>query len=243
MSCLFSFTPNAVDSSHGRERSRVPTQSRDRAHLRNFQPGSAGILPAFQNPTLPCSFRKCARVGALPPPVVAFWSFVTRDDCRPFHIFAVLSAFFALLLAGCVTPSSTAIFYLPYTTEQRPPKPKDAPIPIFGKPPSQPHKTIGRLSFATDRGWRFLRESMLYNARANGADAVVLKDATSREQVGLARTPSTVNWVPVPGPVYQGRKGNTYYGTQWVPIFQPGFVYPTSWTITAIDAVMIVFKR
>lgn len=160
---------------------------------------------------------------------------------RYFAALIVLPA--ALVLTSCASVSSTSMFYLPTTTDQFPPKPKDAEIPILAKAPDRPYKTIGRLAFSTDRGWKFLRESMLYNARANGADAVILRDTSSRKEYGLVSVPPRMNWIPVPGPVYKTKKGTYYYGTNYIPDYQPGYVYPTTTTITGIDAEMIVFKR
>jgi hypothetical protein len=146
-------------------------------------------------------------------------------------------------LSGCETPASTAIFYLPYTTRFYPPKPKGAVIPILGKAPDRPHEVIGRLAFSTGRGWRFLRESILYNARASGADAVILRDTTSRRQLEIVTVPPRFHWIPVPGPVWRTKKGTWYGGTQWIPDFRPGYTYPATWMLTGIDAEMIVFKR
>lgn len=163
------------------------------------------------------------------------------------HIYSIAAAAVLVLLGGCASVESTADFYIPYTTDVYTPKPKDAPIPILGKSPSRPHKTIGRLRFSSDLGWRFMRESMLYNARANGADAVILRSADSREQVRLAQVPPRTDWIPVPGPVIvtQNKKGNnTYYqsGPSYVPVFRPGYWQQVVDTITAIDAEMIVFR-
>lgn len=154
----------------------------------------------------------------------------------------VASLALALGLAGCISPTSTSIYYLPYTTEIFPPKSKDAPIPILGKVPTKPHKIIGRLAFSTDRGWRFLRESILYNARVQGADAVILRETNSQERLAIVTVPPRFNWIPVPGPVYRTRKGDYYRGTQWIPDYRPGYSYPQTWTLTGVNAEMIVFK-
>lgn len=154
-----------------------------------------------------------------------------------------LAAVAAFALAGCASVSSTAQFYFPYTNEMRPPKPKDAPIPIFEKAPRSSHKAIGRLAFSTTEGWGFLRKSMEYNARQNGADAVVLRSADARERSALVRVPASYDWVPVSGPACRDKKGRVYYSTTYLPIYRPGYTYPTTWTVTSIDAEMIVFKK
>lgn len=145
-----------------------------------------------------------------------------------------------------MTVSSTADFYLASTPEIYPPKPKDAPIPILGKSPDRPYKVIGRLRFEASRGWRFMRESMLYNARQNGADAVILRDSTARQQMYFTEVPPMVDWVSVPGPVVVQKVGKkTYYSSypNYVPIYQPGYTRRWVEQIVGIDAEMIVFRR
>lgn len=156
----------------------------------------------------------------------------------------------AVLLLGCASVSSTSQFYFPVTTDVFPPKPKDAPIPILGKAPDRPYRVIGRLAFRSDLGWRFMRESMLYNARANGADAVILKNADAKQQVNFTEVPPRTDWIQVPGPVVAVNNGNckknnvsyVAYPT-FVPVFQPGYIRRWVQTIVAIDAEMIVLKR
>lgn len=157
----------------------------------------------------------------------------------------------ALLLAGCASVSSTSQFYFPTTTDVFAPKPKDAPIPILGAAPDKPYRVIGRLAFRSDLGWKFMRESMLYNARANGADAVILRKADSKEQVNFTQVPPRTDWIPMPGPVVAVNNGggkkngnNTTYVSYpyYMPVFQPGYVRRWVQTIIAIDAEMIVLK-
>lgn len=154
-----------------------------------------------------------------------------------------IAGLFSLALVGCASVSSTSMYYFPSTTTVYPPKPKDAVIPILGKSPDRPYKSIGRLTFASTRGWPFLRDSILYNARVNGADAAILRDTNSQQQTRLVTVPPRFNYIPVPGPVYRNKKGQVYYGTTYIPDFQPGYVFPSTWTITSIDAEMVVFKK
>lgn len=157
-----------------------------------------------------------------------------------------LAAIAAALCVGCVSVSSTAAYYLPYTTKTYPPKPKDAVIPILGKSPDRPYTVIGRLAFRSEMGWAFMRESMLYNARANGADAVILRSSDSTRENRWTQVPPRTDWVPVPGPVVVsncGKKNSTYYQTStYIPVFQPGYVRRWVAEVTAIDAEMIVFR-
>ena len=92
-----------------------------------------------------------------------------------------------------------------YSTKTYPPKPPDTQIPIIGKMPTAPHETLGRLAFSTDEGWSFLRKSLVYNAQAQGADLVVLKNVTSKRQLLLMQAPPQWNYYPVQN-YYRGKK-------------------------------------
>jgi len=158
-------------------------------------------------------------------------------------IFRMLMAVAILgMLAGCASVESTSVHYIPYTTKSYPPKPPETPIPIVGRMPREAHTAIGRLAFETDQGWRFLRKSMIYNARIHGADLVVLKNVNSRRQTTLVQVPPQVDWVPVPN-YYETKKGRVRGYTNWVPFFRPGYVQPVVDTITGIDAEMVVLKK
>lgn len=166
--------------------------------------------------------------------------------------------FFNLLLlallagaSGCASVSSTSKFYFPVTTDVYPPKSKDTPIPILGKAPDRRHKVIGRLSFRSDLGWKFMRDSMTYNARANGADAVILKKAESKDQVNFTEVPPRTDWIAVPGQVVAVSNGGgkkhcnkqTYVTyPNYIPVYRPGYVRRWVQTIIGIDAEMIVLK-
>ncbi|MFZ4777434.1 MAG: hypothetical protein ACOYM3_18865 [Terrimicrobiaceae bacterium] len=155
------------------------------------------------------------------------------------------------VLSGCASVSSTSQFYFPSTTDVYPAKPKDFPIPILGKAPDKPYKVIGNLNFRSNLGWKFMRESMLYNARANGADAVILKKSESKNQVNVTEVPPRMDYVPMPGPVIAvnngGKKcgGNPTYVSYpyYMPVYQPGYTRRWMETIIGIDAEMIVLKK
>jgi len=164
-------------------------------------------------------------------------------------IFA-LGLFAIVGISGCASVESTAIYYTSYTLDQYPPKPKDAFIPIIGNAPDRPFKKIGRLAFSSTLGYRFMRRSIDYNARVQGADAVILRDVDEQTQVYLTEVPPSWNYIPytsyVPYTV-RGYDGECYTElnsyTNWQPVFQPGYISEESVTTTAIDAEMIVFKR
>ena len=148
---------------------------------------------------------------------------------------------------GCASVKDTAQYYVSYTTQTFPPKAKDAPIPILGKKPKQPYQVIGRLAFESPYGWRFLRRSMEYNARANGADAVLLKDESSRTETTLQDIPPRIEYVPITTWVTacndRNRNAQTYPVTTYVPIFRPAYTRVSQVNLIAIDAEMLVFKK
>ncbi len=146
--------------------------------------------------------------------------------------------------AGCASVKSTAIYYVPTTVEVFPPKPKDYRMPILEKEPDRQYRTIGNFAFETALGYRFSREAILYNARVNGADAVILKDVSGRRELYLTRVPPRVDYVPVGG--YYGGYGRRGYGgyggfgyAAYFPIYQPGYVRADEEVITSVSAEMI----
>jgi hypothetical protein len=162
----------------------------------------------------------------------------------------LLLIFLAVGLSGCASVSSTSQYYFPVTTDVYPAKPKGSAVPILGKAPDRSYKVIGRLAFRSDLGWKFMRDSMLYNARENGADAVILKDVNSKEQVNFTQVPPRMDWIPMPGPVVAVNNGgkknchNTAYvsTSTYMPVYQPGYTRRWIRTIIGIDAEMIVLK-
>jgi len=111
-------------------------------------------------------------------------------------------------------------------------------IPILGEAPGRPYTVIGRLASESDRGWHFLRKSMVYNAQIHGADAVVLKNATTRREVSFQRVPPQGDWVPT----FRRGKGGEVYARR-VPFLRPGYAQRWVNIITTIDAEMIVFEK
>jgi hypothetical protein len=138
------------------------------------------------------------------------------------------------ILSGCATVNSTAAYYTSYGSRVYPAKPSESVIP-----PSSTYTAIGRLAFESDRGWLFLRKSMVYNARIHGADAVVLKSATTRREISLRQVPPQVDWVPIGS--RRGKHGMIY--SHRVPFVRPGYTQRWVDVITAIDAEMIVLKN
>ncbi len=140
------------------------------------------------------------------------------------------------MLAGCASVESTAVYYK--SLQDFPPKPPDAQIPIVFNRPTRPFKVIGRLAFESDRGWSFLRKSMIYNARINGADAVWLKSTNARREVSFQHLPPRMDFYPVSRHDKHGK-----IDTRWAQYMRPE--PPIRWVsdFTAIDARMIVFRK
>lgn len=159
----------------------------------------------------------------------------------------------AFLLVGCRSYTWTERYYRPHTAQQFPPVPANVPIPILDKSPSEPHTTVGRLSFTAHCGADYMLKAVEHNARRVGADAAVITSLDGRERPWEL-------WVP-PRTVYQPltyveevqttRRGHkkkeecertTYTRTAWVPEWQPGHVQYGVDVVHSVDAYMIRFK-
>jgi len=150
------------------------------------------------------------------------------------------------LVGGCASVSSTSVHYLSLTPEIYPPKEKDAAIPLLAEKPDVPFKAIGRFQWETPRNWRFIRRSLEYNARINGADAILLKDRESFRETVLTDVPPRVQMIPYTRYIAVpcgGKRG----GWRWVPVtryrpfIRPGYVDERVTHWTAVDAEMIIF--
>ncbi len=96
-----------------------------------------------------------------------------------------------LALAGCETVPSTASYYRARPGADYPPKPKNAVIPILHGSPKRSHKVIGSLRIKTSKDWEFAKESMLFNARGNGADAVIVRGVSNWTDTATFEFPAT----------------------------------------------------
>jgi len=155
-----------------------------------------------------------------------------------------------LLLQACASVSSTAVFYQPTTANYYPPKPSNAVIPILNAPPVHPYFEIGRFAFQTTLGYPFAINSVIYNARRAGADAVIVKNCQNWSVPYSYVVPPTVGYIPVGGYSgyggwYGGRCGGWgggYYGGGVVPVVYPGYAGYSYQNFTGIDARMIMYK-
>jgi hypothetical protein len=154
----------------------------------------------------------------------------------------------SLFLTGCASVSSTAVFYQPTTANFFPPKPSNAIIPILDTAPSRPFTEIGKFAFQTTLGYPFAINSVLYNARRSGADAVVVKNCRNWTVPYSYVVPPSVGYVPAGGwgGWYGGRCwgwGGGWYGGGVAPVVYPGYAGYSYQNFTGIDARMIVFKH
>ena len=150
-------------------------------------------------------------------------------------------------LTGCTSLQDTTVFYTPSTAEFFPPLPKDAPVPVLTEPPSWPNKVIGRFAAQSDRGYPFLYKAILYNARLQGADAVVLRQLAFDTRRTYNYIPPSWQNIPVSNVFYtpvQNKKGKwenvPQVYTTFVPVFQPGrtVVADVQWTDVVAEMVV-----
>lgn len=167
-----------------------------------------------------------------------------------FRITALLSVISTLV--GCTTVGSTSAYYRPMTTELYPQKPDDFPIPILGAAPNRPYYVIGRISFRAGEGIEYVNEALKYNARKNGADAVVIIEEGSETAQKSYYVPGYTTTTPVTthssGTVnyygYGGYGSGNVSGssTTYVPTYHPGHSGSRPVTIQTVDAAMIRYK-
>lgn len=175
---------------------------------------------------------------------------------------ASIFAVFPLIISlnSCTTVSSTADFYRPLTSEVYPPKPKDYTILVLGAPPQRPYTVIGRLSFESGHGNKYMMDAIRYNARKNGADAAIMVDEAIRTEKYNYTVPGYTTTTPVTthssGSAYGSANyfGSGAYGhasssvhssatsTTYIPQYHPGHTGVKSVTIQGIDVLLIRYK-
>ena len=151
------------------------------------------------------------------------------------------------VLAGCHSLRDTEVFYTPATTRIYQPWPEKAPVPVLSEAPPWPHKTIGRFAMQSPRGYRFVHRALIYNARRQGADAVVLR----RLAYDLRRTynhiPPRWDSIPQTNVFYQSVKNSDgkwetvpQVYTTFIPVFRPArtVVGDVQWTDVSADMVV-----
>jgi hypothetical protein len=165
-----------------------------------------------------------------------------RDILR---LVSVLAA--VLVLPGCANLEQTVVFYTPVGPEYYPPLDKEAYVPILAQAPPWGSRVIGKFDMQTARGPKFARQALLFNARRQGADAVVMRDLG----YDLRRTYNYIppSWNNVPVTNYynqwvQNKKGKWVNQPQayttFVPVYRPGGVQVNDVMWTHVRAEMVV---
>ena len=151
------------------------------------------------------------------------------------------------VLAGCAPLRDTEVFYTPATTKFYQAWPKNMPVPVLSEPPPWPHKTIGRFAMQSPRGYKFVHRTLLYNARRQGADAVVLRKLAYDLRRTYNYVPPSWESIPQTNVFYQSVKNNDgqwvtvpQVYTTYVPVFRPArtVVSDVQWTDVAADMVV-----
>ena len=150
----------------------------------------------------------------------------------------ILTSFLILVMAGfsgCRTVESTARFYKNMTNSPLPPKPPGTVVPIMkAEETRRTYKVIGEMEFETGGSDRFIMESIQYNARIHGADAVIMQTWEKEKE-------TYVDWQPG----FEAHVGFTHHyrdpGFCWTHYYD----YPRYETYTYINnkirAEMILF--
>lgn len=159
----------------------------------------------------------------------------------------------ALAMSGCVSVRDSETFYTPMTIESYTPKAKDAQIPIIGALPNRKFTVIGRISFSSGYGYKFMMECLEWNGRRVGADAVILANSNTTPQQYTYNIPGYTSQEPVTSygnttANYYGNNGYSGYGygnsttTTYVPVYHEGYNGTGVVYRTAVNAYMIVFQ-
>lgn len=143
--------------------------------------------------------------------------------------------------------SETTAFYTPVSDRYYPPKSKKDEIPVLSKSPAWPHRVIGRFAMQSDRGYRFVHKAILYNARLQGADAVVIRKLVQDVRQTYNYIPPHWDRVPQSNVYYQQVQNNQgqwvtvpQIYTTYVPVFRPGRTVVSDSEWADVDAEMVV---
>ena len=153
----------------------------------------------------------------------------------------------AVLLAGCSGLRETTVFYTPVSDRYYPPKEKKAEIPVLSKAPDWPHRMIGRFAMQSDRGYRFVHQAILYNARLQGADAVIIRKLAQDVREIHNYIPPGWESIPQSNVIYQQVKNDQgqwvtvpQVYTTYVPVFRPGRTEVSESEWADVTAEMVV---
>ena len=148
---------------------------------------------------------------------------------------------------GCVPLSETTVFYTPASDRVYPPKGKREPVPVLSEPPAWPHQVIGRFTLQPDRGYPFVNKALLYNARLQGADAVVVRKMGFDVRQTVNQIPASWESIPQSNVMYQRVQNSQgqwetvpQVYTTYVPVFRPERTVVSEKQWTDVTAEMVV---
>ena len=151
------------------------------------------------------------------------------------------------MAAGCAPLSETTVFYTPVADRYYAPKTKKEEVPVLSEAPKWPHRVIGRFAMQSDRGYPFVYKAMLYNARLQGADAVVVRKQGSEVRQNYNYIPPGWESIPQSNVIYQQVKNSEgqwvtvpQVYTTMVPVFRPGRTVVDESQWTDVTAEMVV---
>jgi len=155
----------------------------------------------------------------------------------------------AAAITGCASLSETTAFYTPVSDHYYPPKDKKADIPVLSEPPSWPHRAIGRFAMQSDRGYRFVHKAILYNARLQGADAVIIRKLVQDVRQTYNYIPPGWDSIPQSNVFYQQVQNSQgqwvtvpQVYTTYVPVFRPGRTVVSDAEWADVNAEMVVHR-
>ena len=155
----------------------------------------------------------------------------------------------AAAITGCAPLSETTVFYTPVSDRYYPPKDKKADIPVLSEPPSWPHRVIGRFAMQSDCGYRFVHKAILYNARLQGADAVIIRKLVQDVRQTYNYIPPGWDSIPQSNVFYQQVQNSQgqwvtvpQVYTTYVPVFRPGRTVVSDAEWADVNADMVVHR-
>jgi hypothetical protein len=154
-----------------------------------------------------------------------------------------------LAAAGCSPLRETTVYYTPVSERYYLPKAQTDEIPVLSERPSWPHRVIGRFAMQSDRGYPFVQKAILYNARLQGADAVILRKVGFDVRETYNHIPPGWDSIPQSNVFYQQVKNKQgqwtavpQVYTAYVPVFRPGRTVVANRQWVEVDAEMVVRK-
>ena len=153
----------------------------------------------------------------------------------------------SIVLVSCASLRDTTVFYTPLRDRYYPPKEKDVSIPVLAESPEWAKEVIGRFAMVSDRGYPFIYRALIYNARLQGADAVILERLAFDTRTSYNHIPP--GWENIRRTSFYERRAKNKKGewvtslqpyTNFVPVFRPGRTVTREAQWTEVTAEMVV---